>query len=95
MLSLLAKYRLPYVVMHMKGIPASMQKTLNTVMSLKKSLIFLIKIKQVKNKGIKNIIVDPGFGFGKNESHNFELLRNLSDLKIFNYPILVGFQESQ
>ena len=43
MLSLLAKYKLPYVVMHMKGIPASMQKNLNTEMSLKKLLIFLIK----------------------------------------------------
>ena len=48
------------------------------------------KINQVKGEGIKNIIIDPGFGFGKRESHNYELLKNLSDFKIFNYPILVG-----
>ena len=91
MLSLLAKHRLPYVVMHMKGIPASMQKNPEYRNVTKESIDFFDKkINQVKNKGIKNIIVDPGFGFGKNELHNYELLRSLSDLKIFNYPILVG-----
>ena len=91
MLSLLAKHKLPYVVMHMKGIPATMQNQ-PEYRNVTKEIIdfFDKKINQVKNKGIKNIIVDPGFGFGKNELHNYELLRSLSDLKIFNYPILVG-----
>ena len=40
--------------------------------------------------GIKNIIIDPGFGFGKSESHNYELLKNLRHLEILNYPMLVG-----
>ena len=48
------------------------------------------KIKHANKLGIKNIIIDPGFGFGKSESHNYELLKNLGDFKKFNYPILVG-----
>ena len=91
MLSLLGKYKLPYVIMHMKGTPASMQKQ-PKYRNVTREIIdfFDKKINQVKNKGIKNIIIDPGFGFGKSESHNYELLKNLSDFKTFGYPILVG-----
>ena len=91
MLLLLSKYNLPYVIMHMKGKPASMQKQpIYTNVTIEIVDFFEKKINQVKDIGIKNIIIDPGFGFGKNESHNYELLRNLSDLKIFNCPILLG-----
>ena len=91
MFSLISKYNIPYVVMHMKGKPISMQKQ-PKYRNVTTEIIdfFHEKINQVKGEGIKNIIIDPGFGFGKRESHNYELLKNLSDFKIFNYPILVG-----
>ncbi len=91
MFSLISKYNIPYVVMHMKGKPISMQKQ-PKYRNVTTEIIdfFHEKINQVKREGIKNIIIDPGFGFGKRESHNYELLKNLSDFKIFNYPILVG-----
>ena len=91
MFSLISKYNIPYVMMHMKGKPISMQKQ-PKYRNVTTEIIdfFHEKINQVKGEGIKNIIIDPGFGFGKRESHNYELLKNLSDFKIFNYPILVG-----
>ena len=91
MLSLLSKYNLPYVIMHMKGKPDLMQKqpTYNNV-TAEIINFFNEKINRVSRFGIDNIIIDPGFGFGKSESHNYELLKNLSDFKIFNYPVLVG-----
>jgi len=91
MFSLVSKYNIPYVVMHMKGKPISMQKQPKyTNVTTEIIDFFHEKINQVKGEGIKNIIIDPGFGFGKKESHNYELLKNLSDFKIFNYPILIG-----
>ena len=45
----------------------------------------------MRNLGVKDIIIDPGFGFGKTIEHNYEILRHLKDLEIFNLPVLVGF----
>ena len=91
MFSILSKYDVPYVIMHMKGKPDVMQKKPNYNNVTKEIIDFLSKkIKYANKLGINNIIIDPGFGFGKSESHNYELLKNLRDLKKFNYPILVG-----
>ena len=91
MFSILSKYDVPYVIMHMKGKPDVMQKKPHYNNVTKEIIDFLSKkIKHANKLGINNIIIDPGFGFGKSESHNYELLKNLRDLKKFNYPILVG-----
>ena len=91
MFSILSKYQIPYVIMHMKGKPDVMQKKPEYKNVTGEITDFLSKkIKHANKLGIKNIIIDPGFGFGKSESHNYELLKNLRHLEILNYPILVG-----
>ncbi|MEK9755713.1 MAG: dihydropteroate synthase [Bacteroidota bacterium] len=84
-------YNAGYVLMHMKGDPSNMQlnpeysNVYNTVFDF-----FEKKIEILSRKGINNIIIDPGFGFGKTIDHNFELLEKLNDFKVFKKPILVG-----
>lgn len=86
-----ANYHAPYILMHMKGTPQTMQANpqyedvVNEVIEF-----FTSKIKKLKERGVVDIILDPGFGFGKNAEHNFELLARLEDFKIFQLPILVG-----
>ncbi len=81
----------PYVLMHMQGTPQSMQKEPVYENVTKEVLDFIIKkTDEFKKAGIKDIIIDPGFGFGKIIAHNFELLRNLSVFKILECPLLLG-----
>ena len=91
LLQMVAKLKVPYILMHMKGMPKNMQEhpeyddvTLEVVDFLAE------KIVELKEAGVNDIIIDPGFGFGKNLQHNYELLNNLDQLKIFDLPILVG-----
>ena len=91
MISMVASLNVPYVLMHMKGTPETMQQSAHYENVTREVLDFFIhKIPLLRNAGIKDIIVDPGFGFGKTVVHNFELLRNLSAFKIFDCPILLG-----
>jgi dihydropteroate synthase len=86
-----SKLGVPYILMHMKGTPTDMQ--LNPQYSnVVKELIqfFSCKVEQLKLSGVKDIIIDPGFGFGKTVEHNFTLLNNLEAFKLFNLPILAG-----
>ena len=77
--------------MHMLGDPENMQENPEYDNVVKSIQIFLkTKILKLEELGFNNIIIDPGFGFGKSETHNYELLKNLSDFKIFDYPLLVG-----
>jgi len=90
-LSTVAKMKVPYVLMHMKGTPRIMQQNPSYENVVKEVFDFLKeKILQLNSLGIHDIIVDPGFGFGKTVEHNFELLRHLHVLKIFELPILAG-----
>jgi dihydropteroate synthase len=92
MFSVAAKLNLPYIAMHMKGNPQTMQN--NPVYSdLIKEIIsyFDEKIKHLRNAGVRDIIIDPGFGFGKSIEQNYNLLANLKDFKNFELPLLVGF----
>ncbi len=85
------KLNVPYVLMHMKGNPKSMQD--NPVYDDVVSDIlkwFGDKIFRLRSVGVKDIIVDPGIGFGKTADHNFELLRHLGDLSITGLPLMVG-----
>ncbi len=81
----------PYICMHMRGTPTTMQK-LTDYGNVTKEVIeyFVTKIDACKKAGIKDLIIDPGFGFAKNITQNFSLLKNLSAFKILDSPILIG-----
>ena len=81
----------PYMLMHMKGTPQTMQQAPHYNDFLKEMLLYFAeKIQQLRDLGQKDIILDPGFGFGKTMEYNYELLSHLEALKIFELPILVG-----
>ena len=90
-LKTVAKYKVPYIMMHMKGTPQSM-KSLTEYKNITQEVIFYFseKIAQARVLGINDIIIDAGFGFSKNTEQNFELLNNLKLLKVLDTPILTG-----
>ena len=91
MIDTVAALKVPYVLMHMQGTPQTMQQQPNYENVTKEVLDFLIKkVNELRKAGITDVIVDPGFGFGKTIDHNFELLRNLSVFNMLNCPVLVG-----
>ncbi|MEO5944946.1 MAG: dihydropteroate synthase [Ferruginibacter sp.] len=91
MIATVASLRVPYICMHMKGTPETMQLQPHYENLTREILDFFIaKIAECKTAGIKDIIIDPGFGFGKTITHNFELLKNLSIFKMLELPILAG-----
>jgi dihydropteroate synthase len=91
MLETIANLKVPYVMMHMKGTPQTMQQQTEYQNIIKEILkFFAVKVDKAKKLGIHDIIIDPGFGFGKNQEQNYLLLSRLSELRIFELPILVG-----
>jgi dihydropteroate synthase len=91
LIPLVASLQVPYVLMHIKGTPQTMHQQIQYENVTKEVLDFLIqKTVELRKSGIHDIIIDPGFGFGKNSVHNFELLRNLSVFKMLECPILLG-----
>ena len=88
---LVAKLGVPYIAMHMKGNPQNMQKQANYSAILTEILhYFAEKVDLFKKLGIKDVIIDPGFGFAKTAEQNFFLLRNLKSLELLGMPILAG-----
>jgi dihydropteroate synthase len=91
MIEIVSALKVPYILMHMQGTPQTMHDQPHYKNVATEVLDFLIKkIKELREAGITDIIVDPGFGFGKTISHNFELLRNLSVFNMLNSPVLLG-----
>ena len=91
MFSTVARLGVPYVLMHMKGTPQTMQEAPHYDDLMKEVMLYFAeKIQQLRDLGQKDIILDPGFGFAKTLEHNYELLRHLEALQIFELPILVG-----
>ena len=91
MFATVAALQVPYVLMHMKGTPQTMQESPRYDNVTREVLDFFIgKIDELKKAGINDIIIDPGFGFGKTIAHNFELLRDLAVFKIIDHPLLLG-----
>lgn len=91
MIATVAKYEAPYVIMHMQGTPEKMQqdpKYEDVVLEVLD--FFKERISACREAGILDCIVDPGFGFGKNLEHNYELLRHLHTFSILQAPILIG-----
>ena len=91
MFSTVARLGVPYVLMHMKGTPQTMQEAPHYDDLMKEVLLYFAeKIQQLRDLGQKDIILDPGFGFAKTLEHNYELLSHLEALQIFELPILIG-----
>ncbi|HEY5368077.1 MAG TPA: dihydropteroate synthase [Hanamia sp.] len=91
MITTVAKLGVPYICMHMKGVPETMQQQ-SSYENLTREILdfFIAKIEECKRAGIKDIILDPGFGFGKNIAQNFHLLKNLELFKMLDKPIMAG-----
>lgn len=91
LLTTVAELNVPYILMHMKGKPKDMQDQTNYDDVQLEILDFLIqKVGKLRQLGIKDIIVDVGFGFGKTVEQNYQLLKNMHQFKILNLPILAG-----
>jgi len=92
MIKIISDFNCPYIMMHMSGNPQNMQKS----PKYKDVVIELInylakKVKFARDNGIVDMVIDPGFGFGKTIQHNYQLLNNLDKFKILDIPMLVGF----
>jgi dihydropteroate synthase len=91
MMETVASLRVPYILMHMQGTPDTMQTHPHYEDVTREVLDFFIhKTDELNKKGIYDIILDPGFGFGKTTAHNFTLLKNLSVFRMLSRPILIG-----
>lgn len=86
-----ARLGVPYVLMHMQGTPQNMQQQPHYDSLLGDIFrYFARKVQQLRDLGAKDIVLDPGFGFGKTLEHNYELLAHLEYFRIFGLPLLVG-----
>ncbi len=91
MIDIVASLNVPYVVMHMRGTPTTMQQQNDYDDMLLEILEFFIqKTNECSKAGIKDLIIDPGFGFAKNIEQNFTLLKNMQIFKILQKPLLAG-----
>ena len=86
-----AKTGVPYILMHMQGTPQTMQQAPHYEDFLKEVFLYLAeKIARLHDLCVKDIIIDPGFGFGKTLEQNYELMNHLEELHVFKQPLLVG-----
>ncbi|MCD6565625.1 MAG: dihydropteroate synthase [Bacteroidales bacterium] len=91
MFNTIADLQIPYVMMHMQGTSQNMQKNpkydnvVNDILA-----VFSGKIEELKLLGVDNVILDPGFGFGKTLEHNYELMNGLGQFSVLNKPIMIG-----
>ncbi|RXG22584.1 dihydropteroate synthase [Leeuwenhoekiella aequorea] len=91
MLKTIADYQVPYIMMHMKGSPQTMKEFADYKDVVREVLLYFSeRIATTRSYGINDLIIDPGFGFAKKISHNFDLLRNTEKLQIADVPILIG-----
>lgn len=90
-LKIVAENKLPYVLMHMKGLPKDMQDNPSYVNPTEEILnYFAEKLQILRHNGVEQIILDPGFGFGKRLDDNYQLLSQLTAFQIFEKPVLAG-----
>lgn len=91
MFETIGKLKVPYILSHIQGTPATMQDDPQYEDVIKEiSTYFSEKVKRLTKLGVEDIILDPGFGFGKNLDHNYELLNRLDSFKVFQLPVMVG-----
>ena len=91
MFDTVARLNVPYIMMHMQGAPQDMQLHIHyNHLRMEIMQYFALKVQELYARGVKDIIIDPGFGFGKTLAHNYELFKHLEDFKLFGLPLLVG-----
>lgn len=91
MFDTVARLDVPYIMMHMQGTPQDMQQHIHyDHLRMEIMQYFALRVQDLHARGIKDIIIDPGFGFGKTLAHNYELFKHLEDFKLFGLPLLVG-----
>ena len=91
MIEVAARHKAPVVLMHMRGMPKTMQHDISygdVVTDLK--AFFVDRVAEVQQKGVQEIMLDPGIGFGKTAQHNLEILKRLGEFKELGLPVLVG-----
>ena len=87
----IAGLHIPYIIMHMRGTPKTMQQHCDYQnLTADILLYFSKKIEQLHLMGVNDVIIDPGFGFSKTLEQNYELMRHLADFSLFEKPLLVG-----
>ena len=88
---MVAEKGVPYIMMHMQGTPENMQEN-PTYDHLINDIIdyFLEKVSQLRELGVEDIVVDPGFGFGKTMEHNYQILKYLTSFSLLELPLLAG-----
>lgn len=91
MFETIGKLKVPYILSHIQGTPQTMQNNPIYDDLIKDISTYLSeKVKKLTKLGVEDIIIDPGFGFGKNLDHNYELLNRLDSFKVFQLPVMVG-----
>lgn len=92
MLSVVAEHKLPYIAMHMRGTPSTMQQMTSYEGGVVRGVVeyFRQRVVDLHEAGIEQIILDPGFGFAKDTEQNMELMRGIAELRALGYPILIG-----
>jgi dihydropteroate synthase len=91
MFETIGKLKIPYILSHIQGTPSTMQDDPQYEDIIKEiSTYFSERVKRLSKLGVEDIIIDPGFGFGKNLDHNYELLNRLDSFKVFQLPVMVG-----
>lgn len=91
MFGTIAQLGVPYIMMHMQGTPQNMQMNPHYDNLLKEVLLYFAeRVQKLRDLGVKDIIIDPGFGFGKTLEHNYELMNHLDEFQLFELPLLVG-----
>ncbi|CAI2767734.1 dihydropteroate synthase [Flavobacterium collinsii] len=91
MFEVIAHYNVPYIMMHMRGNPQTMQ-SLTQYDDIVKEMLFYFseKVKKARNIGINDLILDPGFGFAKTTEQNFEVLQKMELFNLLDLPVLAG-----
>lgn len=91
MFATVRELQVPYCIMHMQGNPKTMQEN-PTYENVVTEVFFSLskKVELLRKMGVNDILIDPGFGFGKTIEHNYEILNNLNHFSLMNLPILVG-----
>ena len=91
MFTTIAQLGVPYIIMHMQGTPQDMQTNPHYENLLKEVFFYFSeKVQKLRDLGVKDIILDPGFGFGKTLEHNYQLMNHLEEFSVFDLPLLVG-----
>lgn len=91
MFDMVARLKTPYILMHIRGTPATMQQfTAYADVVADVVSVLSVKLRQLRLAGVADVIVDPGFGFSKNLEQNFKLMNDLSAFSVLDCPVLVG-----